>query len=55
MTKVDRLLGQMAGMAVTAAIVAATDWPIEISTGVGILAGALTVFVITNLILRDRV
>jgi hypothetical protein len=55
MTKVDRLLGQMAGMAVTALLVTSLDWPIEISVGVGIIAGALTVFLITNLILRDRV
>jgi hypothetical protein len=55
MSKADRLLGQIAGMAVTAMIVTATNWPIVVSTGVGILAGALTVLVITNLILRDRV
>ena len=55
MTGVDRFLGQIAGLAVTAAIVVAADWPIEIATSVGVLAGAITVYAITNLILRDRV
>ena len=45
----------MAGLAVTAMIVTTSGWPIEIATGVGVLAGALTVLVLTNLILRDRV
>lgn len=42
-------------MAVTAVIVTSFDWPIEISISVGVVAGAATVFFLTNLILRDRV
>lgn len=55
MTNFDRILGQMAGMAVTAVVVTGTSWPIEVSVCVGVVAGALTTFVFTNLILRDRV
>jgi hypothetical protein len=55
MTGLDRFLGQLGGMAVTAVIVACAEWPIEIAAGVGVLAGAATVFILTNLILRDRV